>query len=66
MIPEYILKAIYNLRGKYIKQTLLRLEEIHRLDPDIRKIVLDGYNDLFREFDKVIGVEDDRTDTRTT
>jgi hypothetical protein len=65
MIPESILRIIYNLRGKYIKQTLLRLEELHKLDPETRKIILDGYNDLFREFDKIIGVADDRADTGT-
>lgn len=46
---------INNLRGKYIKQTLMRLEDIHALSPEIRKIILDGYNDLFREFHKIIG-----------
>lgn len=49
------LNDINNLRGKYIKQTLLRLEDLRTLTPEIRKIILDGYNDLFREFHKVVG-----------
>lgn len=56
------LNDINNLRGKYIKQTLMRLEDIHALSPEIRKIVLDGYNDLYREFHKIVGyTEEDAT-----
>lgn len=47
--------TLNNLRGKYIKQVLQRLEE-SKLDNKLaRKIVLDGINDLMREILKELG-----------
>lgn len=50
---DSVLDLIRNLSGKYAKQTLTRLEGLETLSPDvrkaIRKIVLDGFNDLFRD-----------------
>ncbi len=50
-------QVIYNLRGKYIKQTLARLEEGDKMSQDVRKIVLDGFNDYCRELTKELGYE---------
>lgn len=50
-----IQKALENLRGKYIKQILSNLERDSILNPDIRKIVLDGINDYARDVFKELG-----------
>lgn len=51
-------KLIYDLRGKYIKQTLARIE-LHEgaMTSDIRKAILDGFNDYCRELTKELGYE---------
>lgn len=49
VIIDMILTKIQDLKGKYVKRTLERLEASNRIDPVIRKFVLDGFNDLFRE-----------------
>lgn len=46
--PE-ILTLIKNITGKHIKQTLTRLESQDILTQDIRKIVLDEFNDFCRD-----------------
>lgn len=35
-------------KGKHIKITLSALERLGRLDPEVRKIVLDGFNNYTR------------------
>lgn len=54
------LQTLYNLRGKYIKQILNRLERQGELTPLTRKIILDELNDLMREVMRELGyhVED--------
>lgn len=49
-----------NLAGKYAKQVLYRIEShdtLRRLDPDtykvLRKIILDAFNDMHREYTEV-------------
>jgi hypothetical protein len=42
-------QMIHHLKGKYVKRLLSRLEELHRLDPDVRKVILDEFNDFVRE-----------------
>lgn len=48
---DMILLQIRNMIGKYSKQVLLRLEEQKVVTPQIRKAILDGFNDLFRELE---------------
>jgi hypothetical protein len=54
------LQELEKLKGKHIKQALLRLEKDGLLTPKIRKIVLDEVNDLMREVERLLGytVED--------
>lgn len=56
-LDEQIMQKIANLRGKYIKQTLSRIEEEKQLSKVIRKAVLDGFNDLYRELYQHLGYE---------
>jgi transposase len=53
-------RIINNLRGKYIKQVLSRIEQEEMLTAEIRKIVLDEINDLVREILKELGYTYDR------
>lgn len=51
------IKYSISLTGKYAKETLVKLEtlfNVERLDPNVRKIVLDGYNELAREQEKIL------------
>lgn len=48
---DMILLQIKNMIGKYSKQTLARLEQQGAITPQIRKAILDGFNDLFRELE---------------
>ena len=41
--------------GKYTKLTLAQLESKNLLTPEIRKIILDNYNELFREITEKSG-----------
>lgn len=60
MNTDELLRHLENMRGKYIKQILTRLELAERTDSTIRKIVLDEINNLFRELLPALGytVED--------
>lgn len=51
--------SVQNLRGKYIKQLLTRIEELNNVEltPELRKCILDEINDLFRELYKTLGYE---------
>jgi hypothetical protein len=49
VLIDLVLVKVQDLKGKYAKRTLERLEASDRIDPIIRKFVLDGFNDLFRE-----------------
>lgn len=42
------------LSGKYSKQALSRLEESAMLNPVVRKIILDAFNDYRRELEKLL------------
>jgi len=42
-------KQINNLRGKYIKQILERLESQTIITQQQRKVILDGCNDMIRD-----------------
>jgi|SwirhirootsSR2_FD_contig_21_10239948_length_847_multi_2_in_0_out_0_2 hypothetical protein len=50
-------KELINLKGKHIKLVLTRLERIGALNKDVRKIVLDEFNDLTRESLRLLGYE---------
>jgi hypothetical protein len=47
-----------NLSGKYIKQILTRLESLQVQDKALRKVVLDGINDLMRDIKELLSEED--------
>lgn len=56
MTPEQV-RYTAGLTGKYAKATLVKLEtllQVEQLDPNLRKIVLDGYADLRRELEKIL------------
>jgi len=42
-------QLIHHLKGKYVKRLLTRLEELHKLDPAVRKAILDEFNDFVRD-----------------
>ena len=48
------LHTAINLSGKYSKQALSRLEESSNLNPTVRKIILDAFNDYRRELEKLL------------
>jgi len=50
-----IVKQVEAYKGKYVKQVLGGLEKLGPLDPRVRKIVLDGFNDLSRAVSKEFG-----------
>jgi hypothetical protein len=56
---RYVLNLAGMLKGKYVKAALLKLEEKGPLDPEVRKIVLDAFNDMYREFRQTL--EKDQT-----
>lgn len=47
-------QQINNLRGKYIKRVLSKLETLRALSPQERKIILDAFNDLIRDIQLVL------------
>ena len=47
-----MIKTLNNLRGKYIKQLLTKLEALHVLTPEVRKCILDDINELMRDIEK--------------
>jgi hypothetical protein len=51
-------KEIDNLRGKYIKQVLTSIEQTNKLDQDVRKSILDAFNEYTRELYKLLGVSE--------
>ena len=48
---------LVNMKGKYIKSILDRLERLGVLTPFIRKIILDELNDFSRETLRYLGFE---------
>lgn len=50
-------RELVNLKGKHIKNVLTRLEKIGALSKDVRKIVLDEFNDLTRENLRLLGYD---------
>jgi len=50
-------REILNLKGKHIKSVLSRLEKINAITPQIRKILLDEFNDLTRENLRLLGFD---------
>lgn len=50
-----MLLLVKNMVGKYTKLTLAQLESKNLLTPEIRKIILDNYNELFREITEKSG-----------
>lgn len=50
-------REIINLKGKHIKSVLSRLERIGALTKEVRKIVLDEFNDLTRENLRLLGYD---------
>lgn len=51
-------RQLHNLKGKYIKHLLSKLEELNVLDIIVRKIVLDALNDYAREVNKELGYDE--------
>ncbi len=50
-------KYIIGLTGKYAKRLLAQLEEyyeVEKLEPNVRKLILDSFNDLAREQEKLL------------
>lgn len=52
ILIEMIRVFFNNMTGKYAKQTLQRLEDQNLLSKEVRKCVLDGFNDFSREVNK--------------
>jgi hypothetical protein len=44
-----LVRAIEHHKGKHVKSTLLQLERSGKLDPETRKIILDGFNNFNRQ-----------------
>ena len=42
------------LSGKYVKQALTALEVSGTLTPDIRKVILDAFNDYKRDLERLL------------
>lgn len=63
-IPDVVLlvRKIEQQRGKAIKQTLLALEKREGavLDKDVRKAILDGFNDYTRAIYTMLGYDLER------
>lgn len=52
IVRDMLLQNINSLIRRFSKQVLQRLEDQRLLTPAIRKCVLDGFNDLYREITK--------------
>lgn len=50
-----LVKAIDHHKGKYLKATLAAIEANGNLDSATRKIVLDGFNNLNRQIQRLLG-----------
>ncbi len=50
-----IVQFVQNQKGKYAKQTLMSIETDRKLDPALRKIVLDNFNSYARAICKGFG-----------
>lgn len=50
-------QMLTNLKGKHIKSTLTRLEKIEANSQQVRKIILDEFNDFLRDTLRVLGYE---------
>lgn len=57
METNNIEQQIYNLKGKHVKNALTRIERDDRLTPQLRKIILDEFNDLARDILRALGYE---------
>lgn len=56
-IQDHRLQQLNNLKGKYIKQALQRLEVLNAATPQVRKVVLDEMNDLMRDVQRELGYD---------
>jgi len=52
-----LVRAIEHHKGKHLKQTLMLLEKQNKLDPETRKIVLDGFNNFNRQVLRLLGYQ---------
>jgi hypothetical protein len=52
VLIDMLLTFIKNMTGKYSKQALDLLEQDQSNTKSVRKIVLDAFNDLYREIEK--------------
>jgi hypothetical protein len=48
-------RMIEHIKGKYVKRVLTQLEISGKLDAEVRKIILDGANDISRDIQKGLG-----------
>lgn len=51
-VIDLIQIQVRNMTGKYSKIALAKLEENGTLTPEIRKIVLDSFNDQYRDLER--------------
>lgn len=49
-----VVHHVEGIKGKYVKLALSNLERLGPLDPKVRKIVLDAFNDLTRSLLKTL------------
>lgn len=54
VIKDVFLVLVKNLVGKYSKSALERLETAGLANPVSRKIILDTFNDMYRELEQKI------------
>lgn len=56
-MDKHQIKYLRNLAGKYSKQALFAIENTSTNPKDIRKAILDAFNDYGRELEKLLGGE---------
>lgn len=52
-----VVNMLSDLKGKHVKALLTQLERIGPLDPRVRKIVLDNFNNYVREAQRQLGYD---------
>lgn len=54
-LQNHVLKLVKNMKGKYSKLALERVEALETLtQKDVRKIILDTHNDMYREIEQTL------------
>jgi len=55
-------QTLTNIKGKYIKRTLTLIELAGQQSVEVRKIILDGFNDMMRDILKELGYDTTKKD----